>query len=263
MKFKIKDIQDNVSFLWQFAIDDFKQKYAGSALGALWAFLQPMITIVLYWFVFQLGFKSQPVADYPFVLWLMAGLVPWFFISEAVMNATSCLLDYSYLVKKVLFNIEILPIAKVLSVLFVQFALIIFAIVSFAIGGFYPDLCYIKLIIYVIYMFILITALGYITSTLFVFFKDTIQIVSIVTTVIFWLTPIVYSSDSMPEKVQKILMFNPVYYAIMGFRNVLVFRQWIWVSWQMALYYWIFAIVLLILGIKLFNKCRKHFADVL
>ena len=72
-------------------------------------------------------------------------------------------------------------------------------------------------------MFILVTALGYITSTLFVFFKDTIQIVSIVTTVIFWLTPIVYSIDSMPTKVQDILMFNPVYYAIMGFRNVLVF----------------------------------------
>ena len=222
-----------------------------------------MTTIILYWFVFQLGFKSQPVENYPFILWLMAGLVPWFFISEAVMNATSCLLDYSYLVKKVLFNIEILPIVKVLSVLFVQFGLIGFAIISFSIGGYFPGFCYIKLIVYVIYMTILAIAIGYITATLFVFFKDTVQIVSIVTNIIFWVTPIVYSIESMPVKVQSFLRFNPVYYVIMGFRNVLVFRKWIWASWPMVVYYWGILFILLFFGVKLFYKCRKHFADVL
>ena len=112
MKEIIKKIVTDMAFVWQFAIDDFKAKYAGSALGCMWAFLQPIITIVLYWFVFQLGFRSQPVEGFPFILWLMIGLIPWLFISEAVTNATTSMVEYSYLVKKVLFNINILPFTK-------------------------------------------------------------------------------------------------------------------------------------------------------
>lgn len=68
MKQFLKNIPGDIAFVWQFALDDFKTKYAGSVLGVLWAFLQPMVTIVLYWFVFQLGFKSQPVDNFPFIL---------------------------------------------------------------------------------------------------------------------------------------------------------------------------------------------------
>ena len=112
MNEQFKKKMHKASFIWQFAWDDFKAKYAGSALGAAWAFLQPVITIVLYWFVFQLGFKSAPVKDFPYILWLASGIVPWFFATEAITNATICFSEYSYLVKKVLFNINILPIVE-------------------------------------------------------------------------------------------------------------------------------------------------------
>ena len=140
MEAKAKKIVNAVAFVWQFALDDFKRKYAGSALGSLWAFLQPIVTIVLYWFVFQLGFKSRPVKAFPFILWLIAGLVPWFFISEAIMNSTASLLDYSYLVKKVVFDINILPLAKILSTLLVQLVLIGFMCICFCIGGYWPTI---------------------------------------------------------------------------------------------------------------------------
>ena len=86
------------------AKNDMKNKFAGSYLGIVWAFVQPVITILLYWFVFQIGLRSQDVADVPFVLWLMAGLIPWFFFQDAVLNATNSFTEYSYLVKKVVFN---------------------------------------------------------------------------------------------------------------------------------------------------------------
>ena len=69
-------------FIFQFAADDFRNKYAGSLMGAAWAFIQPLMTIVIYWFIFQVGFGSKPVGGYPFILWLISGLIPWFFISE-------------------------------------------------------------------------------------------------------------------------------------------------------------------------------------
>ncbi len=263
MKQRIKEKMGDVAFVWQFALDDFKTKYAGSALGIVWAFLQPAITMVLYWFVFQLGFKSQPVDDFPFILWLMAGITPWFFISESIINATTCLVDYSYLVKKVLFNINILPFAKIISVFFVQVALILFVTVCYIIGGYWPDWHYFQLLLYLVYMVILAAGISYITATLYVFFKDTVQIVSIVTQIVFWLTPIVWNFEAMPEAVRKIIVYNPVYYVISGFRDIFIYKQWFGQGLLMSAYYWLVAFVLLFVGIKLFNKTKHHFADVL
>lgn len=263
MKIKIKKRVNDMAFVWQFALDDFKAKYAGSALGGIWAFLQPIITIVLYWFVFQLGFKSQPVENFPFILWLVAGLIPWFFISDAISNATASMQEYSYLVKKVLFDIKILPLAKIISSLLVHFVLILFAIIIYAFWGYFPDIHYIQIPLYLFYMVILIAGIVYITSTLYVFFKDTIQVISIILQMIFWFTPIVWQLDVMPEMAKKILVFNPVYYVIDGYRNIFVYKQWSGSNAGMTIYYWVIAILILILGIRLFSKCKDHFADVL
>lgn len=260
---KNKKILNDVFFTVQFAIDDFKAKYAGSIAGGAWAFLQPMTTILLYWFVFQLGFKSAPIANFPFILWLMVGLIPWFFITDGISNATPSLVEYSYLVKKVLFNINILPISKLVSTMMVQVVLVIFGIIFYMFFGYYPDIYYLLIPIYLVYMMILLAGIVYITSTLYVFFKDTMQIVSIALQGIFWLTPIVWDFSMMPEFVQKILVFNPLYYVVSGYRNIFVYKNGIGSNWGMTAYYWIVAIGLLILGVKLFKKCKDHFADVL
>ncbi len=254
---------NDLVFVWQFAVDDFKTKYAGSALGFLWAFLQPLITMLLYWFVFQLGFRAQPINDFPFILWLMAGLTPWFFLSDAVVNATACLVDYSYLVKKVLFHINILPLAKIISVFFVQIFLLLFVTFCYIISGYPPSVSYLQMPLYLIYMILLATGISYITATLYVFFKDVIQMVSIAIQVVFWLTPIVWPFENMPESARKILIYNPVYYVIAGFRNILVHRQWSCDGPGMVLYYWIINFLILGIGLRLFHKCKDHFADVL
>lgn len=263
IKQTLKNVLGNLAFVWQFALDDFRTKYAGSVLGTLWAFLQPMITIVLYWFIFQLGFKSQPVDNFPFILWLMSGLVPWFFLSDSVINATSSLADYSYLVKKIVFPISILPLVKIISVLFVQIVLIVFVFVCFMIGGYMPAFCYLQLLIYLAYMLILAAGISYISATLYAFFKDVLQMVSIFTQIVFWLSPVVWPFENMPETVRNILIYNPVYYVITGFRNALVYKQRGGYGLGMTIYYWGFAFILLGTGLKLFNKCKDHFADVL
>lgn len=263
MKENIKSKINDLVFIWQFAMDDFRAKYAGSVLGGIWAFLQPIITIVLYWFIFQLGFKSQPVKDFPFILWLIAGLVPWFFISDAVSNATASMIEYSYLVKKVLFNINILPLAKIISSLLVHMVLIIFVMIIYICWGYFPDVYYLQIPIYLIYMTILISGIVYLTTTLYVFFKDVIQIVSIALQIVFWLTPIVWELDVMPGIARKVLVFNPVYYIISGYRNIFVYKQWFNENILMIFYYWVIAILLLVIGLRLFGKCKDHFADVL
>lgn len=253
----------DVEFVLQFAFDDFRTKYAGSILGMAWAFLQPLITIVLYWFVFQLGFRSEPIADFPFVLWLVSGLMPWFFISEAISNATGSLIEYSYLVKKVLFNIDILPMIKVVSMLFVQAFLLVFTVILFAIYGYFPDVYYIQIFFFLLYAYLLVCGIVYISATVYVFFKDTLQIITVVLQVFFWGTPIVWDFNIMAPAIQKILKFNPLYYIVEGYRNTFINKKWFWEMGKFSIYYWIIAVGLFVFGKMIFEKCKVHFADVL
>lgn len=232
-------------------------------MGVLWAFIQPLMTIIIYWFIFQIGFKSQPVDNYPFILWLISGLIPWFFISESIVSVTSSLVEYSYLVKKIVFNIDILPFVRVLSCLLVQVFLVLFTIIAFMLFGYFPDVYYLQLPYYMLYMVLLIAGLGYFTAALYVFFKDLIQIVNIIMQVIFWLTPIVWDFNIMPEAVQKVLTYNPVYYITCGYRNVFVYKKFFWENGAMNVYYWILALVFFVIGKTVFKKMKVHFADVL
>ena len=250
-------------FLGQFAWDDFKGKYVGSVLGSVWALVQPMITILLYYFVFQFGFRSQPVEDMPFILWLVAGLIPWFYIGEAVQGATGCLAEYSYLVKKVVFPVEILPLARLVAVGIVQIALLVFAVLLFLIFGYAPSVYYLQIPLFMIYMLLFSAGVVYLTSAMFAYFKDTIQVVGILTQVVFWVTPFVWDQAMMPERVCKVLSFNPVYYILNGYRSAFIYKQFYMPGIGMTVYYWGVAVLLCLLGYRFFGKCRKHFADVL
>jgi teichoic acid transport system permease protein len=113
------NVYENRRLVWKLAKNDFKTRYAGSYLGAIWAFIQPIVTILVYWFVFSLGMKASTGPEaMPFVLFLLAGIVPWFYFQDSLNGGTTSLLEYNYLVKKVVFNISVLPVVKILSALF-------------------------------------------------------------------------------------------------------------------------------------------------
>lgn len=82
IKFLFRELYQNKKLLYFLSVNDFKTKYAGSYLGVIWAFVQPVITVLIYWFVFEVGFKSGSVHSVPFILWLVAGIVPWFFLQN-------------------------------------------------------------------------------------------------------------------------------------------------------------------------------------
>ena len=87
----LRDVLEKRDLIMTLAVADFKKRFVGSALGIIWMFIQPIITVLIYFVIFQLGFKSQPVADVPYVLWLIPAIVPWFFFNDAWGGATNCL----------------------------------------------------------------------------------------------------------------------------------------------------------------------------
>lgn len=249
--------------IFNLAKNDFKTKYAGSYFGIIWAFIQPVIMILVYWFALDIGLRSGTTMSYPFVLWLMCGLVPWFFFSEALGSGTNALTEYSYLVKKVVFKIDILPIVKLISAMFVHLFFVALVIVLHACYGYFPDLYTLQIIYYIFCMFVFVMALVYLTSSVVVFFKDLGQIISIVLQVGIWATPIMWNASAISSKLDAVMKLNPVYYVVNGFRDSLLGKVWFWEHPAWTVSFWLIVVLLYIIGRKVFSRLQVHFADVL
>ena len=91
------------NIIWNLAINDCKARFASSGLGVIWSFLTPLMTILVFWFVFQVGFKNPPIKDVPFMVWYIPAYLSWNYFSETLVQAANSLMEYRYLVKKVNF----------------------------------------------------------------------------------------------------------------------------------------------------------------
>lgn len=262
------ELFQNRQLIWKLAKNDFKTRYAGSYLGIVWAFVQPIITVLLYWFVFTVALPSRAVAvkgdiEIPYILWLIAGIVPWFFFSEALSNGTNALLEYNYLVKKVVFKISILPIIKIISALFVHGFFLLFTIGLFACYGYYPDLYTLQIIYYSACMFIFVLGLCYITCSIIIFFRDLGQIISIALQVGIWATPILWNITTLPPRLRIVFKLNPMNYIVEGYRDSLIDKIWFWENFYSTAYFWILTMCMFAFGAIIFKRLKIHFADVL
>ena len=261
------EIYQNRRLAMNLAKNDFKQKYAGSFLGIVWAFIQPVVTVLVYWFVFTVGLKSGNVSGYPFVLYLIVGIVSWFFFSDALSGGTNALVEYNYLVKKVVFNIDILPFVKVMSALFVHCFFTVFAIILCICMGYIPSIYAIQIFYYIFCDVVFVLGLTYLTSAIVVFFKDLGQFINIfVIQVGVWLTPIMWNAEGMLSPLAlKLFKLNPMYYIVSGFRDSLLKKQWFWqgdtLLW--TIYFWMITVLVFGLGVKIFRRLKVHFADVM
>ncbi|MBL0721998.1 MAG: ABC transporter permease [Sulfurovum sp.] len=243
--------------------NDFKQRYLGNFLGIFWAFIQPTATIAVFWFVFQVGFKSQPVDNFPFILWLVAGMFPWFYFSEGLAQGTNSILSNSFLVKKIVFNVSLLPFIKILSALAIHIFFIFFMYGMFIYYGYYPNIYWLQVIYYLFAMSILLLGLSWITSSVVIFFKDVEQLVTIIIQFGFWLTPIFWSMKIVPDKYHSLIELNPIVYIIEGYRNSMIYHKWFWEEPMSTIYFWSITIGIFLIGRFTFHKLRPHFADVI
>ena len=259
----LKAIFQNKRLLWSLTKNDFKQRYLGNVLGIAWAFIQPTATVAIFWFVFQVGFKSQPIDNFPFILWLVAGIFPWFFFSEALSSGTNSILANNFLVKKVLFRVSLLPIIPLISALVIHTFFIFGMFGMFIYYGYMPNIYWLQIPYYLFASLVLLLGLSWITSSVVVFFRDMGQFVAMILQFGFWLTPIFWSLKTIPEQYHWIIKLNPLVYIIEGYRNSMIYHKWFWEDMNMTLYFWAITLAIFILGGLTFKKLRPHFSDVL
>ena len=259
----IRDIFINRKLLWQMTRRDFKQRYISSYLGILWAFIQPTVTVFIFWFVFQIGFKSMPVNNFPFILWLVCGMFPWFFLSEGIQSATYSIIESSFLVKKIVFRVELLPIVKIMSALVVHSFFIIVLFAMFAAYGYSLSIYNLQIVYYLFAMICLSLGISWLTSSLTVFLRDVGQFVTMMLQFGFWGTPIFWNLNSIPAQLQSVLKLNPAYYLVEGYRQSFIYKEWFWEHLHLTAYFWLVTAAVMFIGAWCFKKLRPHFADVL
>lgn len=266
-----KDIVTNWRLIRALAKNDMKAKFAGSVLGVVWAFVQPVVTVLVYWFVFEkaIGAATQSTRagiTAPYVLWLVAGIVSWFYFADAVSFGTSALISYNYLVKKVVFKIDVLPVVRMISCLFVHLFFIGFTLVLFLLYGNFPTVYWLQIPYYLICTLILAAGIVYITSAVAVFFRDLIQVVTIFLQLLIWATPIMwnyYAMKNISPVIATILKANPMFYIVNGYRDSLIGGAPFWADAELMAWFWFVTLLLFAIGVLVFRKLKVHFADVL
>ena len=264
----LKELVAKRKLIWELSKADFRKRFVGSYFGVVWMFIQPIVTVLIYWLIFgPIGFKSAPpVPNASYVQWLIPGIAPWFFFSEALNCGTGCLQEYNYLVKKVVFKVEILPVIKLISCLFVHVFFVLIMFFVFLISGKKPELSWIQIIYYSFATSMYALALTYLTSAIQVFFKDMAQIVSICLQFGMWLTPIMYQETMFADKAPwfvTILKLNPFYYVVAGYRDSMLTGNWFWERPKLGIYFWVVTLVIGLVGLRVFKRLRPHFSDVL
>lgn len=252
--------------IWKLAKNDFKKRYAGSYMGAVWAMIQPVVTVAMYYIVFDKLMGNginRGTGDVPFVLFLTAGLVPWFYFNEALNNGTNALLEYNYLVKKVVFKISVLPIIKIIAATFIHLFFIGVLLLVAALYGYYPSIYTIQIVYYSFCLFIFVLALCYSTCSIVVFFRDLGQIINIALQIGMWATPILWDINTLSGNWVVFLKLNPLVYIVNGYRSAIYEREWFFQDFFSTMYFWIVTVVLFGIGAAIFKRLKVHFADVL
>ncbi len=253
----------NRRLIWQLALQELRLRYAGTLVGSIWAFIHPVVLIVAFWFVSTRGLKITFETGPPYFLFLFCGMVPWMMFSDAASTATGAVLSHKYLVSKIKFPLEILPVVSVVAAFVVHLVLLTLLIAILRISGSPLTLHVVQLPVFLVGMLAFSTGLAWVLSALNVFQRDVGQTFTAILTIWFWMTPILWPATGMSRWALRILKLNPMYYVVEGYRDALLYGRPLGMAWKVDVYFWSVTVFLVLAGAVMFRRLKPHFADVM
>jgi len=261
-------IIDHIKFrrqLIKLARTDVIKTYRGTAFGWAWAIIKPAVTIFVFWFGFTFGIRSgRPINGYPFFYWMLAGFIPWFYMSNTLTAGAGSIRKYRYLVTRIKYPVDTIPTFVSMSQLFVNICLQLVMILIFILYGDKPTIYYLELPFYNLLMFMFFTAWSLFSAMLSAMSQDFLNLVKAVTTALFWMSGIMYDVNSIEQDLLKrIMLFNPVTICVNGFRNVLIYHRWFWQTPDEMRKYFIVLGIMCVLAVWAYSKLKEDIPDVL
>ena len=249
--------------VWLLAVRNVRDRYTGTLGGMLWAILNPLLLLLVFWVVFGVGLRLQAGGGQPFVLVLFCGLIPWMTFNETLSSGAASITGRAYLVKKIAFPLEILPFTHLVAALFTHGVLLLILAVMLAGYRVVPGTGLLLLPYYLLAMCALAAGLSLLLAATAVFYRDILQGLGVVLNIWFWVTPIVWPPEMLSEGLKPLLDYNPLNYVISGYRDAFLSSALVMPDLSATIYFWALVFVLWFVGATVFMRLKPAFADVL
>jgi len=234
-------------------------------MGSAWALIGPIIQLFLFWFVFTIGLRAgNEVHGVSRFLFLMVGLVPWFFMRDMINQGAKSIRAHKQYVTKINFPVSTIPTFSAVSYLIVHALLFAVMYVYLVAAGYAPSIYNLQIFLYLPLAFIFFLALTWTTATWVVFSRDLQNLISSLMVAIFWLSGVIWNSyDLEIVWLSKLMLFNPVTFIVNGYRKALLYNQWFWENPIEIYAFLAMTVVVVFIGVFNYHRLRKEMADVL
>ncbi|MCP8617484.1 ABC transporter permease [Salirhabdus salicampi] len=266
----IKEQFKHFYLIRRLSLYELKSSNNNNYLGMAWEIINPLIQVMIYWFVFGYGIRQREaieVADgmaVPFLQWMLAGIIIWFFFYQSTIQASKSIYTRLRMLSKMNFPMSVIPNYVIFSQFYIHIVMALITIIIFQFSGYPINVYYIQLIYFLFATFAFIYALALITSTLSTIVRDVHMFLNATLRMLLYLSPILWTLTVLPSSIQTIMKLNPLYYLIEGYRSGLLGLGWYFVEhWQYTLYFWGLTLLLFFVGASLHVKFRRHFIDFL
>lgn len=254
----------NIKRTYAMSLVALNKRHSGSALGVTWALVKPVIFIAALWFAVAVGIRQGANADgIPYILWLLPSMMSWNFISDSLVIGGSAVRSNGHFVTKMVYPIETLAVSEVLSLFFVHLMLMGITIALFVLSGFGLSVYFLQLPYFIMCSLAFTVVMATMLSALTAISTDVLHGVKSATTFLFWLSPVLWSTDSLSGLPLLFVKANPMTYLLDGYRSAFITRQWFFQDIGYTLYFWLLLAALALLASFIFSRLEPEFADVL
>lgn len=260
----IKEVIRNRRLIFRLGKNDFKNRFASTSLGSIWGFLQPFVFMIMYVVVFQFIFKTTGEGNSPYVVWFLPGMAMWMFLNDNIIGASGAIRSYAYLVKKVVFPVDVIPMISIVGNSIVSIFLFLIAAIVCMAFGYIPNMLEFIYVLVSAYAFVI--SITRLTSAIVTLVPDFSNLLSIFMQLFMWATPVVWGLTMISEHttILTIMKCMPFTYLVTAIREV--FMGGTILSDGHFIYtiiFWVITILLFVWGNHVFKKNKKDFADVL
>lgn len=262
----LKDNWQWRSQIGRLALFELKKKSRGAVLSWSWFFIKPAMYIFCFWFALEIGLRVTRTVDgeAPFFLWLCAGIIPWFIMSDMIGSGCDVLHRYSYLVKKIKFPISAISTLYLCAELIIHLFLVVILFALYFLCGQPLDIHLLQLPILLVLMFVFWDMFSILFSQLSALTRDVANLMKTLSTPAFWLSGVIFDVSRVEvDWVQNLLFFNPVTFFCKAYRSTFYYRTWFWEDPLLCAGFAVVFFGTLILMVLAYRKLHKEVADVL
>ena len=263
MKIVLTEILTHLPRTVRLALYENRSRRSQMLLGRVWDFLNPLFQILIYWFVFSVGLKTETRNGFPYSIWLMCGMMPWLAMNASSVNAANSIPGGASILKHVCIPVTIMPMKAIARAYYEHLWTMGILIATLVCTGVYPTLHWLELAYYLLASWCFLTGFTLITSSLSAVWRDFFEFLNPIMRLMFYISSVVWPMESLPDNLQFIMFLNPFAYIVEGYRKCLLYGEGFWLSWQQGLYFWGLTAVLLLIGSVLHVRLRRRFIDQL